>query len=464
MTERNPLIAALFSASQPDLAGLITDLPPFDPRDRLLDQDERTDRLGALYRFRVPFEWHRDLKRRSDEAMQLGYSQRNPTDLEYETQLDQQLDALERGERGYGGAARSFSLRGESGMGKTFAIEAIGRTYPPWVVHDTANGERHFSATQIPLLYVNTPAIATPKQVSRDLIGALDTRLERMQYHLYPTKPPARPFAADYSGRSTVEDLSVGAANLLRRFHVGLVVLDEIQNLSPARSGGEDRVFQYILNLTNTLRVPILFVGTPHALDWLESTEYLERRLEGLPPVIVHPMRLGDDDWETLIDALFRYVYLRGPVDRNAVSEALWNVSLGKTDNAIVAFRDAQEVALERGVETLDPAGIYDAFAAKHPGRAARLRRVTGGSAPALLAPPQPLPKGDAPTAPSADDDPPPVRRARRRGRSQGGPSQGAQATAQQAGAPEAMDVDASRKDMMEDLAPDGPLSRPNRA
>jgi len=47
---------------------------------------------------------------------------------------------------------------------------------------------------------------------------------------------------------------------------VGVLVIDEIQHLEKSRSGGAAKMLNFFVTLTNVIKVPVLFIGTPKAL------------------------------------------------------------------------------------------------------------------------------------------------------------------------------------------------------
>jgi hypothetical protein len=59
---------------------------------------------------------------------------------------------------------------------------------------------------------------------------------------------------------------------------VGVLVIDEIQHLEKSRSGGVAKMLNFFVTLTNVIKVPVLFIGTPKALELFQPTMRSARR------------------------------------------------------------------------------------------------------------------------------------------------------------------------------------------
>ena len=52
---------------------------------------------------------------------------------------------------------------------------------------------------------------------------------------------------------------------------IGLLVIDEIQELSNIKSGGDKALVGFFLRLTNMIKIPVLMVGTYKAQAMLQQ-------------------------------------------------------------------------------------------------------------------------------------------------------------------------------------------------
>ncbi|MFX7194121.1 ATP-binding protein, partial [Acinetobacter baumannii] len=70
----------------------------------------------------------------------------------------------------------------------------------------------------------------------------------------------------------------------------GLLVIDEIQHLSRAKSGGSEKMLNFFVTMTNTIGIPVLFVGTPKARDIFDLDLRSSRRAAGLGSIFWNPI------------------------------------------------------------------------------------------------------------------------------------------------------------------------------
>ena len=71
---------------------------------------------------------------------------------------------------------------------------------------------------------------------------------------------------------------------LLANNHVGLLVIDEIQNavMTARKNRQEKPLLRFLVELTNETLTSIYFVGTPIAEELFVSQEHLKRRTRGI--------------------------------------------------------------------------------------------------------------------------------------------------------------------------------------
>jgi hypothetical protein len=123
-----------------------------------------------------------------------------------------------------------------------------------------------------------------------------------------------------------------------RRFHlallcsvhgIGLLVIDEIQEVANIKSGRHEAFIGFFLKLTNRLRIPILMIGTYKANSILFNQLRLARRSCGAGiPEWSHLHKKGE--WEVLSKAMWNYQYTRAPVAwSQELSDALYGASQG---------------------------------------------------------------------------------------------------------------------------------------
>jgi hypothetical protein len=146
---------------------------------------------------------------------------------------------------------------------------------------------------------------------------------------------------------------------LVRQHHIGLLVIDEIQNLFRRKTNAANDLKDFIVRIINDLRVPVLMIGTAEASDFLDETFRVTRRTTGL----LQPNwgRLAEDgrEWIPFTDALWNYRYvlnespLNSPVpdtDYN-LRHLFFDLTQGIPDLAVKLYFLAQRHAINQGSE-----------------------------------------------------------------------------------------------------------------
>ncbi len=129
-------------------------------------------------------------------------------------------------------------------------------------------------------------------------------------------------------GISTV-DMLVGIVSQVALNHIGLLIIDEIQNLVNSKNG--KTVIGTLTQLINNSGVSICMVGTPESTIFFEQAMMLARRSLGLN---YSAMEYGEE-FREFCKTLINYVYVKEEVD---VNEAIDFVEF--TKNSIYGLGD----------------------------------------------------------------------------------------------------------------------------
>jgi hypothetical protein len=311
----------------------------FNPSEREFSTSVRRLRVNGLRRFFIPaLPVHRRALIGISSQMFDSYCARNPMTPEGQAVL-------------YGGpiatpyrATISF-VAGHSGMGKSTLIDRILSYSGNQVYrHTTFRGE-NFPETQILWLRRNVPEQCTLAILCSTFGDHTDTVLHIKQY--------GGIFRRRNADRSQyINEIRKIVAN----HHVGLLVLDEFQNLSLMGIGAQ-KIIALLVNLRDELGVPIVVIGTYKALRLLEGTMSSARRLcEGGYFDLARPLSHEDEAWQLLCSAAWEYQWVRDPVDLTPeISDALYDVSQGISGIMLSVLATAQLAAMEGGSpETVD--------------------------------------------------------------------------------------------------------------
>ncbi len=142
---------------------------------------------------------------------------------------------------------------------------------------------------------------------------------------------------------------------------LGVLIIDEVQNLNEARSGGAEKMHNFV-SLVNTIGVPIIQVGTHRASKFFQRTFRAARRVSGLGSIRWDRLP-RDEHWKRLLKRLWKYQWLRNaaPLD-DELESTMYDLTQGVMDIVIKLFALAQIRAIVTGVECIKPMLLRKVF------------------------------------------------------------------------------------------------------
>jgi hypothetical protein len=324
--------------------------PVFNPEIRALPTYYRAHQLDTISFLVVPLPEHLRLATSLSRLLRKRYLAQNPFSPGFQSGIGRPLvtfadgtpaplpPAAQKGVTGMG-------IIGLSGLGKTTAVELILAMYPQVIVHSMFAG-RPFTWTQLVWIKLECPHDGSVKGLCQAFFKDVDFLLNTN-------------FVKQYAhSRATVDTMIQGMASVASIHGLGMLVIDEIQHLNQAKSGGADIMLNFFVQLVNQVGVPVVPVGTPGALDLLARRFRQARRMSGVGDFRWEPMK-QDLMWHTLCEILWRYQYVREEtVLTNEIVETLYDESQGIVDIVIKLFILAQLRAMETGAERLSPSLI----------------------------------------------------------------------------------------------------------
>lgn len=354
----NPLIEALPPAMDEDrLLENLFIMPEFSEEQRTWPIHERMQMLAQLSNFMVPLGRHLELAHSLDALMRQGYVGRIPRSAAHHrvfAQLHEQYrqKTLFNSNNAAVCAQLSSSLIGLSGMGKTTTVKRL-LAHIPQVIHHPDYG-----IYQIPYLHIETPYDgASVKGLAHSIFRKVD--------HLLPEAG----YTEMYGKRASIgaETLMNHAARILHMHCVGLLVLDEIQNLENSPKNRQS-LMTLLVSASNELGVPILFIGTNKARRVLSLDFRQARRSIGQGLSYWDQLRKGSqdvpDEWEDFVGILLQYQWVKQPVEASPdLTDLLYHFSQGIVDIAIKLFAACQVRAMFNGSETITGELIADVAA-----------------------------------------------------------------------------------------------------
>lgn len=341
--QRNPLVLAL-PAIKTDEEWLeqLASFPAFDESQLADDAHIRSYHVAGLKEFFLPAERGRHVARRLDQLIRQGLASRHPLKGDHYRLLQQDYAKAQRA----GKAAPlvyskvvpicSFSLIGLSGMGKSTTVEAVLAAYPQYILH------KDLDLHQIVWLKVECPKDGSVKELALNILRAFDLVLGTTH-------------APDGGRNVTVDALMSHVKQLARAHCLGVLVLDELQNVSVRKSGGREELLNWYQELVNELKLPLVVLGTFKALSVIQLDARHSRRAGVTGSATWKPLARGAE-FDLLIETLWMFQWLREP---GALTEDFKSTVFTETQGVVAFIVDmflvCQLHALSHGKETLTP-------------------------------------------------------------------------------------------------------------
>lgn len=343
----NPLIEALPPIyDAPDVVTKIASLPYYDESERKLRPALRLHCIMRIADFVQPLSSHVDIEQRFSRMIRHGYKARNPMSPNHARRL-RNADILKPSfddgsleSTAVSSSAAGFTIIGISGIGKTTTVERNLLLYPQVIVHNEYAG-RNLPLYQVVWLKLECPHDGSTKSLCLNFLQALDSLLGTNYFDKH---------------KSNNENVLISLMARIASLHcLGMLVIDEIQNLSEAKSGGSSKMLNFFVQLVNTIGVPLVLVGTYKATYLLSGEFRKGRRGTGHQGGLVWNRMEMNKEWDILINGLWRYQWTEKPsILTDELKELLYQESQGITDIAVKLYMLAQWRAISTGIEEVN--------------------------------------------------------------------------------------------------------------
>ena len=308
-------------------------IPEYDLNIRFASAAERLIALNNLYEIYYPFEI--STQTYSKLYLTLIRSLQKKT-TKFAVQQRSQNYRASNGQpySGIVGGSDSFTIIGRSGIGKSTAIcRAISLVGG----HKIIETESPYSKI-IPVLVVQCPWDSSIKGLFLSILRTIDETLETRYYQ-------------EAIRTHATTDLLIGTVSNACLNHIGLLIVDEVQNVANSKNG--KNLIGSLTQLINNSGISIAMVGTPESAPFFEQDYKLARRSLGLS---INEIPF-DSDFAGFVTTLYRYKYVSGQMKlTDGIIQWLYEHSGGITSNVVTLIHDAQEIAILDGSEmvTLD--------------------------------------------------------------------------------------------------------------
>ena len=314
-------------------------LPPYDPRIRQQDTATRLTALSDLYRIYLPAPMSSEIYTKLYLAL-LRSLQKKGTKLAVQ-QVYQNARARKQLEyEGIIGGSDSFTIIGSSGIGKSSAISrAISVISAAGIIEVDEPYTRI-----IPALIIQCPFDCSVKGLLLEILRKIDDALGSSYY------------STALRVRAT-SDMLIGSVSQAALNHVGLLIVDEIQNVVGNKHGRS--LIAALTQLINNSGISICMVGTPECLPFFEKTMPLARRSLGLQYTRIK----CDQYFYDFCSTLYHYQYIQQPAELTThIVDWLYEHSGGILSSVVSLMHDAQEIAILGGSEELSTISLNTAF------------------------------------------------------------------------------------------------------
>lgn len=330
----------------------------YKPSDRNADAKARMHMVVSLLDdYFQPLSQHVLLEERISMMIRRGYVGRNLNDGSLNRKLQEGYELIKSdGTQPVNFAtekttARSMSLIGISGSGKSSSLNRILETYPQVIFHEARN------FIQITYLKIECPSNGDLESLCLNFFSGVDNIL-----------------GSDYERRYAKQRLSLPKMLALMRQTannraIGVLVIDEIQRLSQVRSGGKEHMLEFFVELVNQVGIPVVLVGTPKARPILELEMQSGRRSSGIGSIYWEtiPQKLNkkgqglvdNPNWIRFTNDLWKYQWLKHADDplTNEIRDCWFDLSQGVLDIVVKLFVLSQLRAIANKKERIT-AGI----------------------------------------------------------------------------------------------------------
>lgn len=355
----NPFIEALSPRLDfPELSRLLKNDIDYQPEDRLRPTYLRLLDLQEILLWRWPFSFSISLYYSLDNIIRTGYRGRNPVHIDYWNKVRNGREILAGtkipSSQDAWSTALGLAVVGDSGTGKSCAIRSCLSLYPQLIIHTNYEGQE-FNRQQISYLVVECPPKGAMVALCHNFFRQVDKVLGTGDYYF---KTYTR------NGQARLEEM-IGKMYTVSQVHgIGLLIIEEVQNLTAAKANDAEGMLNYFVQLVNDLCLPIVVVGTPKAFQILRSAFRNARRFSGQGDLEITRMMLNDPELDLFLKQMWRYQYVRNITPFNVdLKKAIYFESQGIADLMVKVFILSQVRAMLTEDESLQEIITVDTIA-----------------------------------------------------------------------------------------------------
>jgi hypothetical protein len=228
-------------------------------------------------------------------------------------------------------SVRVTYLSGIAGTGKTSIINFLLRQMPKMIRHP------EIGITQVPILKIQTPPRGTRKDLCREILRELDDILD---------DSADGTVSGNYSlglKRIGENEFTDYVKQILVAHFIGCIIFDEFQDLRVSKNGPTEQTLAFVKRLTNSLGIPIIFVGSPEMEDIIFGNFQLATRAQGY---VWDRLDKKSLEWDRFIKALFKQNIFGEKELSNDLMDFYYELTQGIPRLLVKLHVEAQRVAL----------------------------------------------------------------------------------------------------------------------
>ena len=322
-----------------ELRSALEVLPEYDVAICNADAPVRLMALSDLYRVYVPNQMSLEIYSKLYLALMRSL-QKKGTKLAVQQQNQNFKAIMQQEYSGIMGGSDSFTIIGASGIGKSSAISRAITLITENRIIEVENPHTKI----IPCICVQCPFDSSVKGLLLEVLRKVD---EAIASNYYQNALRAR----------ATTDMLIGSVSQVALNHIGLLVVDEIQNVCNSKHGKS--LVGMLTQLINNSGISICMVGTPESAVFFEQAMQLARRSLGLRYDV---MKYGED-FKMFCEVLYSYQYVKQRTEiTDAVTEWLYEHTSGNISVVVSLIHDAQEIAILNGREILNLESLNEAY------------------------------------------------------------------------------------------------------
>lgn len=323
-----------------ELISALSIIPEYDKTICQQNQAVRLMALSDLYQIYIPSQMSLEIYSKLYLAL-LRSMQKKRTQMAIKQRYENYKAIQQQSYSGILGGSDSFTIIGTSGIGKS---SAISRAISLITENRIIETDKPYTKI-IPCLIVQCPFDSSVKGLLLEILRKVDEELGTDHY-IHAVK-----------SRASTTDMLIGAVSSIALNNIGMLVVDEIQNVVNSKNGKS--LIGALTQLINNSGISICMVGTPESTVFFEQAMQLARRSVGLQ----YTTMKYDEYFQSFCKIIFKYQFLKNRTEITAaITEWLYEHSAGVVSVMVSLIHDAQEIAILTGKEVLNLDTLNEAY------------------------------------------------------------------------------------------------------